>query len=215
MACAGVPQVKAGRCCWRRLGLSFFGGCWQQEGRWVEGYGWSVGAGVENIWEWGNEFAKLFFCAPSLSWPHLFCKVYADLTVPFHPSTLWRTASIFTQADRFAQGATSNSPACLPTLQAQVHLEFRPKLIRERRGSGCQKPWWASISPGSTAGLPLQPVPRSTSPGPSLCPIHILEKLTFILSLSLPRPLPLSMFSHSLFSSPVIFLLYCKYPFCY
>lgn len=137
---------------------------------------------------------------PSLSWPHLFCKVYADLTVPFHPSTLWRTASIFTQADRFAQGPTSNSPACLPTLQAQVHLEFRPKLIRERRGSGCQKPRWASISPGSFAGFSLQPVPWSTSPGPSLCLVHILERLTFI-------PLPFSVSVSSPASSKTFSLL--------
>lgn len=41
-------------------------GCWQQERRCVEGHGWSVDVGVENIGGWGNEFAR-FFGPPSPS----------------------------------------------------------------------------------------------------------------------------------------------------
>lgn len=119
-------------------------------------------------------------------------KVYARLTVRFHPQVLWRTASIFTQADRFAPSLSSNSWGLPALLRIWFTKSSGPNEFSRAVGHHVRS-FTASISQGSNAGFchqlapwaPLRAFTSSCSPSeathlcylsllPSPCPLRSL-----------------------------------------
>lgn len=119
-------------------------------------------------------------------------KVYARLTVRFHLRVLWRTASIFTQADRFAPSLSSNSPG-LPALPRIWFTKSSGPNEFSRAVGHHVRSFTASISQGSNVGFchqfapqaPLRAFTSSCSPSEAthLCYLFLL-----------PSPCPLGSF---------------------
>lgn len=109
-------------------------------------------------------------------------KVYARLTVRFHPQVLWRTASIFTQADRFAPSLSSNRG--LPALPRIWFTKSSGPNEFSRAVGHHVRSFTASISQGSNIGFchhlapraPLQAFTSSCSPSEAthLCYLSLL-----------------------------------------
>lgn len=166
-----------------------FRGCWQEVLQ-------KERSGVRKFWD-HFFFPPTFeetslpnsFPSPSRGLPSS-PKVYARLTVRFHPRVLWRTASIFTQADRFAPSLSSNSWG-LPVLPRIWFTKSSGPNEFSRAVGHHVRSFTASISQGSNVGFCHQLAPRA--PLRAFTSSCSPSEATHLCYLSLlPSPCPLS-----------------------